>query len=168
MAADCASCKTTDSRGLHCGKSYISSCRLSSIYLNGHAATPGTNMLSATSAPFRAHVFSSESLSANMATACPRELQSVLQRIDIQGRGREAGPYRCPYCLMEGLSEDGLHAHFPLYHVSEANVTVRCPICATSCEPRSNPFPPHLHTKYVAADLSLLSCLYHHHSSPCV
>lgn len=34
------------------------------------------------------------------------------------------GSYRCPYCLMEGLTEDGLHAHFPLYHVVEPNVLV--------------------------------------------
>lgn len=34
------------------------------------------------------------------------------------------GSYRCPYCLMEGLTEDGLHAHFPLYHVAEPNVPV--------------------------------------------
>lgn len=32
--------------------------------------------------------------------------------------------YRCPYCLMEGLTEDGLHVHFPLYHVAQPNVPV--------------------------------------------
>jgi len=31
--------------------------------------------------------------------------------------------YRCPYCHMD-LTEDGLHAHFPLYHVAEPNVPV--------------------------------------------
>lgn len=47
------------------------------------------------------------------------------QHLSRQQHPQQPKPtYRCPYCRMEGLTEDGLHAHFPLYHVAEPNVAV--------------------------------------------
>ncbi len=116
----------------------------------------------ASSAPFRQRLFAQSheededaeggGLEANMATAAGWEMRHVLTQImDIHTQQRLASnaqnrrTYACPYCGLQGLTEDGLHVHFPLYHVSEANAAVTCPICSKSCDAkRGDPFPPHL------------------------
>jgi hypothetical protein len=77
-----------------------------------------------------------------MATASRADLISVLTQ--IAGIGQTPGPYECPSCHMGQLSENDLHLHFPMYHVNERNVFMRCPICSESCKPHRTPFPVHL------------------------
>jgi hypothetical protein len=84
----------------------------------------------------------------NMVTASLPDAQHVLRLIAGISSRLGQGPYACPSCELTGLTEDDLHEHYPLYHVNETNVTVCCPICSVTCEPRRLPFPPHLYNRY--------------------
>lgn len=84
----------------------------------------------------------------NMVTASMPDAQHVLRLIAGISSRLGQGPYACPTCGLTGLTEDDLHEHYPLYHVNETNVTVCCPICSVTCEPRRLPFPPHLYNRY--------------------
>jgi 8-oxo-dGTP pyrophosphatase MutT (NUDIX family) len=55
--------------------------------------------------------------------------------------------YMCPTCGMDGLSEDALHLHYPLYHTTELTPPCDCPICGRKAgEYRA--FAIHLHNEH--------------------
>eukprot|EP01084_Bolivina_argentea_P304709 526327_1 len=59
--------------------------------------------------------------------------------------------YNCPHpsCGIQGLTEDDLWHHFPLYHIGTRNlVSVRCPICNVTCGSTKTPFQVHLRNKH--------------------
>lgn len=64
-----------------------------------------------------------------MVTNDHHSLKQVLNIIGQRGFSGK-GKYQCPYCKMEGLTEDELWHHVPLYHVNDQQKeTITCPIC---------------------------------------
>jgi len=54
----------------------------------------------------------------------------------IENWRKEDGPFTCPACGMDGLSENALHQHFPLFHSTEPNIKpAKCPICSEIARP---------------------------------
>ncbi|CAI5744619.1 unnamed protein product [Peronospora destructor] len=65
-----------------------------------------------------------------------------------KNRGRSGGRdgFTCPFCGMNGMDEDQLWRHCPLYHINEKNTDgVTCPICRET--PRG-PFQVHMHNAH--------------------
>jgi len=66
----------------------------------------------------------------------------------IKNQKRKAGNLQCPKCRVEGMTEDDLHQHFPLYHSSEANTEETCPICDKKCTSFLDSFSVHLNNDH--------------------
>lgn len=79
---------------------------------------------------------------ANMVT---HSLSAVRQALELITEGlQSSGDYACPVCGLEGLTENGLHTHGPLYHSMQPNLdATECPICGERCGRRS-PYEVHL------------------------
>lgn len=73
----------------------------------------------------------------SMVTECMDDLVRVCSLV----LSKRTGKYTCPFCLLDGLSEDQLWVHCPLYHINEINVTRTCPICAKR---PNRPFQVHM------------------------
>jgi phosphatase NudJ len=59
--------------------------------------------------------------------------------------------YQCPTCGMDGLSEDALRLHYPLYHTTEMTPCCDCPVCGRkSGEFRA--FAIHIHNEHGPAE----------------
>ena len=55
--------------------------------------------------------------------------------------------FTCPECGLAGLSEYGLHSHFPLYHSMENTREHDCPICGKEAS-KFRAFAVHLHNEH--------------------
>jgi len=71
-------------------------------------------------------------------------VQEALRRVASLGRG--GGELICPTCGSEGLTENELHLHHPLFHSCEANGCERCPICGVTEYLQC--FAVHLHNEH--------------------
>eukprot|EP01062_Namystynia_karyoxenos_P068902 TRINITY_DN6405_c0_g1_i1.p1 TRINITY_DN6405_c0_g1~~TRINITY_DN6405_c0_g1_i1.p1 ORF type:complete len:443 (+),score=119.21 TRINITY_DN6405_c0_g1_i1:125-1330(+) len=58
------------------------------------------------------------------------------------------GKLRCPHCGLAGMTEDALHAHYPLWHVSEPNIDATCPVCSMRCRADSGGLAVHYHNAH--------------------
>ena len=68
--------------------------------------------------------------------------------------------FACPACGIDKLSEDQLHAHFPLFHSTQPNAAADCPICQPCagtgaagssggcCDGERGGFAVHLHNRH--------------------
>lgn len=75
-----------------------------------------------------------------------RESADMMRALGLVAR-QTAGPFACVYCGLK-LTEDDLWLHYPLHHVNEKNITVKCPVCNTWCDPDDEPFPVHLQNRH--------------------
>jgi 8-oxo-dGTP pyrophosphatase MutT (NUDIX family) len=82
-------------------------------------------------------------LGANMVTQCMQSLLNVAQTLMRHMRG--SGVHTCPACGMQGLSEDQLWEHYPLFHVNLPN-TANAECCL--CKRRVSNFAVHLHNDH--------------------
>lgn len=65
-----------------------------------------------------------------------------------KSRGRSGGRdgFTCPFCGKNGMDEDQLWRHCPMYHINEKNTDgINCPICRET--PRG-PFQVHMHNAH--------------------
>lgn len=80
----------------------------------------------------------------------------------------QRGELTCPYCGMYGLNEDTLWTHCPLYHINVRNdVELRCPLCSTTCDPKSrngDPFQVHLRNAHGPPGRGTMESEYRHRS----
>eukprot|EP00291_Cryptomonas_curvata_P025595 CAMPEP_0172174126 /NCGR_PEP_ID=MMETSP1050-20130122/13473_1 /TAXON_ID=233186 /ORGANISM="Cryptomonas curvata, Strain CCAP979/52" /LENGTH=375 /DNA_ID=CAMNT_0012846031 /DNA_START=214 /DNA_END=1341 /DNA_ORIENTATION=+ len=67
---------------------------------------------------------------ANMVTQCAASLREV--SVQIARHGRQGGKLGCVACKMQGLTEDELWAHYPLFHTNNVNLATRCVLCSKS------------------------------------
>jgi len=88
---------------------------------------------------------------AKMVTSDPGSVATAIGRA-APPFGREPGAYRCPSCGMEGLTENGLHLHFPLYHSAECNIDCVCPICSQACQAKRGGADVHIHNHHGPAE----------------
>ena len=85
-------------------------------------------------------------LGANQVTHSASALEQVLLALDRQCM--EQGPLTCGLCGLEGLSEQAVFHHYPLYHINHDTHGQRCPICHQVCNVqvhvRNHHIPPSL------------------------
>eukprot|EP00292_Cryptomonas_paramecium_P033497 CAMPEP_0113675404 /NCGR_PEP_ID=MMETSP0038_2-20120614/7995_1 /TAXON_ID=2898 /ORGANISM="Cryptomonas paramecium" /LENGTH=218 /DNA_ID=CAMNT_0000592171 /DNA_START=178 /DNA_END=830 /DNA_ORIENTATION=- /assembly_acc=CAM_ASM_000170 len=93
----------------------------------------------AESAPARLACFD---LGANMVTQCVPSLEEVVGH--IARHGRQGGKLSCVACGMQGLTEDELWAHYPMFHCNNPNIATRCVLCGKSV----SAFAVHLHNDH--------------------
>jgi ADP-ribose pyrophosphatase YjhB (NUDIX family) len=75
-------------------------------------------------------------LGCNMVTSCLESTAYVIQQITNQITAK--GKLNCPICGIEGLTEDSLWYHLPLYHVNlddELIDNTKCPSCSKTPKP---------------------------------
>mmetsp|Transcript_56306 Transcript_56306/g.89416 ORF Transcript_56306/g.89416 Transcript_56306/m.89416 type:complete len:420 (+) Transcript_56306:58-1317(+) len=82
---------------------------------------------------------------ARMVSDQLSHIELALARVATLGRG--GGELCCPTCKLDGLTENELHLHHPLYHSVEPNDFPLCPICNHSTRKFGN-FPMHLHNDH--------------------
>ncbi|POM81081.1 hypothetical protein PHPALM_1004 [Phytophthora palmivora] len=91
---------------------------------------------------------------ASMVTDSLDSVREVLAFIascgsyDSRRRGRSGGRdgFTCPFCGKNGMDEDQLWRHCPMYHINEKNTDgINCPICRET--PRG-PFQVHMHNAH--------------------
>eukprot|EP00741_Cyanophora_paradoxa_P020956 tig00021319_g20231.t1 len=59
-------------------------------------------------------------------------------------RSRNDKTFRCPDCGRQGMSEDQLWHHMPLFHGKDKNISAKCPICSRE----QKNFAVHLHESH--------------------
>ncbi|EGZ09416.1 hypothetical protein PHYSODRAFT_523677 [Phytophthora sojae] len=65
---------------------------------------------------------------------------------DSRGRSGGRDGFTCPFCGKNGMDEDQLWRHCPMYHINEKNTdNIKCPICRET--PRG-PFQVHMHNAH--------------------
>mmetsp|Transcript_11932 Transcript_11932/g.26356 ORF Transcript_11932/g.26356 Transcript_11932/m.26356 type:complete len:342 (+) Transcript_11932:69-1094(+) len=82
---------------------------------------------------------------ANMVSGDGSAVETVFRQ--ILGMSRR-GTLVCPFCDRQGLTEDDLWKHCPLFHVYQPNRTMQCPCCQEVCTMPRVPFPVHLRNEH--------------------
>jgi 8-oxo-dGTP pyrophosphatase MutT (NUDIX family) len=83
---------------------------------------------------------------ANMVSHDAPSLVCVLSE-SVMFSGDKNGPYQCPACGLEGLSEIELFYHLPAYHINTPNegIPKNCPICGPLLK---TPLQVHVHERH--------------------
>jgi 8-oxo-dGTP pyrophosphatase MutT (NUDIX family) len=97
---------------------------------------------------FRQACFGLTTEGANMVSFDLPSLSKAISLVRLSSM--RSGDMVCPYCNMDGFSEDELWYHNPLYHVNCVNhESVNCPLCRKSCHrEQGTPYPVHLRNKH--------------------
>jgi len=116
----------------------------SSAAASGAATAPAPTAGSGTDDPlFRWACFAQSVHMVTALIAAPRDLTEALRQVAAIKAQREAAAvdkaqhvpvYTCCWCPQDGLPEDALHAHLPLFHAHTVQPHAQpCPICSKQC-----------------------------------